>query len=154
MLDYVTVFKPGGVVEHYDQDLNLTRQETNMNISDAVEAYIKLRDKRDAVKAEADKKRAELKTYMDTIEALADNLLGDAQSINTEAGTAYRSKTYRAKVTDRDAWFDYIAETGQWNFLTTHVASAEINAAMEVEGTPTPPGLDITEELGVNFRRA
>jgi hypothetical protein len=126
-----------------------------MDIEPIINAYIVLRDKRDDIKRKSDEERALLKGHMDKLEALADKLLGPAQSVSTDSGTAYRSRTIKAKVTDREAWFDYIKTTQHWEFLTTHVASTEVQKFMEESvNIPPPEGLDLSEELSVNFRRS
>jgi hypothetical protein len=128
-----------------------------MDLNQITEAFISLRDKRDEIGREADKKRAELKVHMDRLEQEADKLMGSAQSIKTDAGTAYRTKTMRAKVTDRDAWFAWVAERECWEMLTTHVATAEVKEyadSAKDSGGVAPAGLELSEVCSINFRRS
>lgn len=124
-----------------------------MTLENMIDFYIKLRDKQDEIKAEMKLRLAELQGHMDTIEKAVDNLLGTTQSARTEAGTAYRTRTMRANVTDRDAWFGFIQTSQHWNFLTKHVATGEVQAYLQETGGPPPPGLALSEILSINFRR-
>lgn len=124
-----------------------------MTLETMIDFYIKLRDKQDEIKAEMKLRLAELQGHMDTIEKAVDNLLGTTQSARTETGTAYRTRTMRANVTDRDAWFGFIQTSHRWNFLTKHVATGEVQAYLQETGAPPPPGLALSEILSINFRR-
>lgn len=66
------------------------------------------------LQAQIDDLRGQLSAYMS-----GQNL----NSVNTDFGRAHFSTVLSAKVVDKDAWLDFVAENDQWDMLTKHVAT-------------------------------
>lgn len=125
---------------------------TTPDLARVIEKAIAIRDKRAAVKAEWEAKDRVYREALGKLSSFASVLLGNAQSTKTEFGTAYRTETTHATVVDREAWLDFVWETGNRDFLTTHVNNTAVEEWMEKNGPA--PGLELTFMKKVNFRRS
>jgi hypothetical protein len=86
-------------------------------VPDMVAAYRRIRDRKSEIK---EAHVLELRPYNDKLEAIESWLaaqLGDAESIKTDVGTAYKTITATVKVLDRQAALDYILESGSLHLL-------------------------------------
>jgi hypothetical protein len=102
-----------------------------MKINEAVEMYIKMRDKKAQMKAEFDASVAPLTEKMDKLEIKllqAFDQLG-MDSVKTEFGTAYTTVRTSASVADKDTFMNFVKEQGEWSLL-------EIRAAREAGEEP------------------
>lgn len=121
-----------------------------------VKKYIDLRDH---LKAVNDKRDIEDKPYLDAMQiiegAVAIHLREqNEQSVKTEHGTAYQSTTLSCRVADKEALFDFIRESDNFQLLAANVAKDALKEyAAEHQGA-YPPGVDVTYVTRVNFRRA
>lgn len=123
-------------------------------INQVIEAYIKLRDARDAMKK---KHTQELRPILDNMEKLegwlhrklnADNL----KNFSGQAGTAFLKKRTSVKVMDRDVYFQFVRDRNAWSFLEARANPTEVQEFMDEHGAP-PPGVDVTVEEVCQVRR-
>lgn len=127
-----------------------------MKINEAVELYIKMRDKKAQMKAEFDEKIAPLNEKMEKLEAKllqAFQTLG-MDSVKTEFGTAYTTVRTSASVADKDAFMNFVKEQGEWSLLEIRAAKVAVEQFREANDNELPPGIDIREERVVNVRRS
>lgn len=126
-----------------------------MKLSELVEKYIQLRDKKARMKAEFDAQLAPVETLMDKIESKlleTFNSTGMTQ-IKTGAGTAYESTRTSASVADKEAFLEYVKVKDEWSLLdirASKIAVEQFVAANE----ELPPGINWRAERVVNVRRA
>lgn len=127
-----------------------------MKINEAVELYIKMRDKKAQMKAEFDEQIAPLNEKMDKLEAKllqAFQTLG-MDSVKTEFGTAYTTVRTSASVADKDAFMNFVKEQGEWSLLEIRAAKLAVEQFRDANDNELPPGINIREERVVNVRRS
>lgn len=127
-----------------------------MKINEAVELYIKMRDKKAQMKAEFDEQIAPLNEKMEKLEAKllqAFQTLG-MDSVKTEFGTAYTTVRTSASVADKDAFMNFVKEQGEWSLLEIRAAKLAVEQFREANDNELPPGINIREERVVNVRRS
>jgi len=118
-------------------------------------AYVKLRDKRAALKKKWEELDEQLKADMERMEAWLLKKLNEAgtDTFKNDAGTAYISETVRAGCADWTLFWKWAADNQRVDMLEKRVASKAIQEYMEEHGT-LPPGITITQYRDVIVRRA
>lgn len=126
-----------------------------MNITELVERYLKLRDKKADLKAEFDKKTEAINNALEMAEnaLLAFFNANGMDSASCPLGTAYKSTRTSATVADWDAALGFIRERELWNLLERRVAKKEVEAYVETEGD-LPPGVNWRSDVTINVRRS
>lgn len=126
------------------------------DINAAVARYIELRDNKAKKKAEFDQQLARYDEAMGKIEAVLLKSLNESnmESVRTEAGTCFKQVQTRVSVADWDAVRGFIADNDMWHMLDKRVnKTAVLQYKQEHEGA-IPPGLNYSEEIVINVRRA
>jgi hypothetical protein len=136
-------------------DLMNETNMTNVKIDEAVRLYIKARDLKSRIKAEADKRLVEVDSMMVTIENHILNKLTEAgaESMRTEHGTAYKLTSTYTSVADWDALLRHVQETNHWTLLNRAVNRKEVEAQLNETGE-IPPGVNVRREVSVGIRRS
>ena len=127
-----------------------------MKINEAVELYIKMRDKKAQMKSEFDEQIAPLNEKMEKLEVKllqAFQTLG-MDSVKTEFGTAYTTVRTSASVADKDAFMNFVKEQGEWSLLEIRAAKLAVEQFRDANDNELPPGINIREERVVNVRRS
>jgi hypothetical protein len=120
--------------------------------------YIAMRNYVDAQEAEL---KARLKPYADAMETIENHFVGvlaeqaksdpeGKSSIATPMGTVFRKRYVSIKVSDREAWMDFIFDGRREGFITAHVAKDAVTEYIE-QFKAVPPGLDVTPGFNVQF---
>ncbi len=91
----------------------------------------------------------------------------DESQIKTAAGVAFRSPQVRVKMVDRDAFLDFCVANRDFSMITNHVSKDAVRDYMARGSNPTnengyftpqpqpaPPGVEITEFITCNVRKA
>lgn len=133
-----------------------------MKLSDAqddrlVAAYIQIRDRRAQRKAAFDNEDFDDKAKQEKIEAefISRFNTRGAQSVRTEFGTAYRELKSSATVADREAYVGWILESPQERLVFLDVKANKTSVKeYRAANDDIPPGLNWSETICVNFRRA
>jgi phage host-nuclease inhibitor protein Gam len=126
-----------------------------MKLSEAVNIYIKMRDKKAQMKAEYLASVAPLTEKMDKLEAkLLDvfNKTGTA-AVRTEFGTAYTTTRVTASVADREIFMTHVRENDDWALLEVRASKTAVEQYRETNND-LPPGVSTREERVVNVRRS
>ena len=126
------------------------------DINAAVARYIELRDNKAKKKAEFDQQLARYDEAMAIIEARLLKSLNESnmESVRTEAGTCFKQVQTRVGVADWDAVRNFITDNDMWHMLDKRVnKTAVLQYKQEHEGA-IPPGLNYSEEIVINVRRA
>ena len=126
-----------------------------MNYNEMVEAYIKYRDKKAAMKAEYDKSVAKIDLVLERIEQklLAYFNESGLESIRTGAGTAYRSVKTTASVADRDVFLEFVRDNDAWELLETRAAKKAVED-YRAANDDLPPGINWSAVATLNVRRS
>jgi hypothetical protein len=114
---------------------------------------------RDHLAAEQEKFDLIQKPYKDAMEVLAGAMLqqlntSGEESVRTDAGTAYKSTTMHARVTDREALFNFVRESDEFDLLVAGVAKDAVKTYSDEHKGTLPPGVEVTFVTKCNFRRA
>jgi phage host-nuclease inhibitor protein Gam len=126
-----------------------------MKLSEAVELYIKMRDKKAELKAEFDAKVAPLNEKMDKLEAKLLDVFNQTgmDSVKTESGTAYTTTRVTASVADKEVFMTHVRENDDWGLLEVRASKTAIEQYRSVHDD-IPPGISMREERVVNVRRS
>lgn len=126
-----------------------------MKVNELVDRYIQLRDKKAAIKKEYDEKVAKVESVMDKVEAVLLKHFDEtgADSIKTDAGTAYKSNRTSATVADWDKFLAHVQNTESWQLLE-HRAAKKAVEEYKAANDDLPPGINWSSEVVVNIRRS
>lgn len=126
-----------------------------MKLSEAVELYISLRDKKAEIVAEAKSRTDPIQEKLDSLEVklLAAFQQAGMDSVKTSAGTAYTTTRTTMSVADRDSFVSHIREKGLIELLDVRVNKAAAEAYADEHGE-LPPGINARTERVVNVRRS
>lgn len=126
-----------------------------MKISELVQKYVEVRDKKAQMKAEYDAKVAKVDEVLNKIESALLKTFDTTgmDSVRTEFGTAYTSTRSTASIADPDAFMTFCKENNAWHMLQKRVAQASVEQYKD-EHEALPPGIDWRVERTVNIRRS
>lgn len=136
------------VVPEYDKDISFG------TIDDAINTYVETRDDLAKERKAFNTYEAKAKNYLERIEMFikdkADALGLD--SVRGKSGTAYRAVKTAYRVTDWDAYWEYLVKNGFSHCVEKRAAK---NAVKEIhdETGEIPPGLEHIVEVGFDIRR-
>ena len=127
-----------------------------MKLSEAVEVYIKLRDKKAQMKAAFDAEVSPINDKLAKLEAKLMEVFNNTgmDSVKTEFGTAYTVNRTTASVADRDIFMDYVKNNEKWSLLEVRVSKTAVDQFREANDNEIPPGVNLRVERVVNVRRS
>lgn len=123
-------------------------------IDDVIATYMKLRDKKAAIEAEAKDRVAEIKAKMEKIEAYV-KVRAETEgvtSFKTPHGTAFLSTTDYAQVADWDSFIEFVRTEDAYEMLEKRVSKTAVREYIE-QTKNVPPGVNYGTRLEVNFRK-
>jgi hypothetical protein len=118
----------------------------------AIEIYLGVREDEREDKKAFEERSKERKDKMDLLETYllgAMNERGEEQ-IKTSAGTAYKSPQLRVTMTNREEVVKYVAETGDFDVFTNHVAKDHIKTLLDERN---PRFLELVETEALNIQQ-
>lgn len=123
---------------------------------DLVERYLALRAKVEELEEAHSQVLKPYKAAMTAIEGRCAEIMRETKQValKTEAGTAYTSTLFSAKVADRQPFLDFVLEHRLLQLLTAHVSKEAVKEYMELNSGRLPPGVETTTIQRVNFRRS
>lgn len=126
-----------------------------MKINELIDKYITLRDAKAELEAAHKLKVGKYTKAMQKIENLLLTEFKETgqESAKTANGTAYVSTRTSAKVTDRDAFINFVRENEAWQFLENRVNKSAVEEHIQ-EFEELPAGVDISRSVTVNVRRS
>lgn len=129
--------------------------EPQINITDLVDRYIQLRDKKAEIMNAAKAKCARIDDALDKAEAalLAFFQTNGMDSASCGAGTAYTATRTSATVQDWDQTLEFIKGEEAWHLLEKRVSKKQVEEYVEANGD-LPPGIKWSSEIIVNVRRS
>lgn len=126
----------------------------SLNVDQVVAAYMKLRQKKEALEASIKEEVGAIKDKMTKMEAWIKEQ-ADAQgvtSFKTKHGTAFLSTTDYANVADWDAVLNFIQEASAFDMLEKRVSKIAVRSYIE-EHKAVPPGINYGTKLEVQIRK-
>jgi type I site-specific restriction endonuclease len=126
-----------------------------MKLSELVQKYIELRDKKAEYKAEYEAKVSKLEVVLEKIEGTLLKTFDSAgmDSIKTEFGTAYTTTKTSASVADKDAFMTHVKANENWQLLEIRCSKLGVEQ-YKAEHDDLPPGVNWRAERAVNIRRS
>lgn len=126
-----------------------------MNVAEAVQLYISLRDEKAEMKRRYEEEVAHVQKKLDMLEValLAKMDEGGAESVKTPFGTAYVSVQTRASVADKDVFMTHCQENDDWGLLEVRASKAAVEQYVEQHNGELPPGINWSAERVINIRR-
>lgn len=131
-----------------------TGESEVVNIDDAIAAYIKLRDKKAQIKAEADKQMAEVTVKLDKLENWMKEQ-ADAQgvtSFKTKHGTAFLTTVDFATVADWDVMLNFVKQNDAYDMFEKRVSKTAVRGYID-QMKAVPPGVNYGTRIEVNVRK-
>jgi hypothetical protein len=125
-----------------------------MEINTLVEKYIQLRDKKAEMKAAYTAKVERIDAALKQIEGVLLHTFNETgmESVRTANGTAYKTTTVSAKVSDWEPCLTYIRQHDAWELLEHRVGKKAVEEFMADKGMP-PPGVSVVTDISINVRR-
>ncbi len=126
----------------------------SVTVDDVVAAYLKLRNKKEAIEAETKDQVKVLKEKMEQFEAWIKEQ-ADAQgvtSFKTKHGTAFLTTTDYANVGDWDAVLGFIRENEAYDMLEKRISKVAVRGYIDATKA-VPPGVNYGTKLEVNIRK-
>lgn len=126
-----------------------------MKLSELIDKYIEIRDKKAQLKAEYDVKKNKMDDALDKIEAVILKTFDASgmDSAKTENGTAYTSRLVTATVADPDIFMQHVIATEAWHMIEKRCSKVGVEQ-YRAEHDEVPPGVNWREERVVNVRRS
>jgi hypothetical protein len=124
------------------------------NVDQAIAAYMKLRNKKDAIEAQVKEDVKVIKDKMSKLEAFI-KLAAEEQgvtSFKTAHGTAFLTTKDYARVADWDATLEFILANEAFDMLEKRVSKLAVTAYMKEKGD-IPPGINYGTSVEVNVRK-
>lgn len=130
-------------------------EQIHMTPGQATEMYIKLRDTK---KQKDDAHKESLKKLVSAMDKIEAGLLefinaSGANSIASDAGTAYKSVQVSATVADKQAFMGFVKETEQWEALDIKANKTFVKEYME-ENQEVPPGVKVSQMETIGVQRS
>ncbi len=129
-------------------------EQINLSPGQATEMYIKLRDTKKQKDDEHKESLKKLVAAMDKIEAGILEFLNSsgANSIASDAGTAYKSTQISATVEDKELFMSFVKETDQFEALDIKANKTFVKDYME-ENQEVPPGVKVSQMSTIGVQR-
>ena len=126
----------------------------NVTIDQAVDAYIKLRNKKAEIEASIKDQVDTIKKQMDKLEAfmIQQASAQGVKSFKTEHGTAFLTTKDFATVADWDTVLEFIKQNDAYDLLERRVSKAAVRSHIDLHKQP-PAGVTYGSHLGVNVRK-
>lgn len=123
-------------------------------IGDVIRTYMKLREQKAAIEAEAKDRLAGLKVKMEKLEAYLKIQMDEQKltSFKSEYGTAFLTTTDYANVSDWDATLDFVRTNDAFDMLEKRVSKLAVRDYIELH-KKVPPGVTYGTKLEVNIRK-
>lgn len=126
-----------------------------MNVGEAIDGYIKLRDKKEELAKKHKDELAPITEKMKTVEAWLKRefqRMGTTSAKGTAGGTAFIQTNDSCRVVDGEAFMNYVKENEAFELMDVRASKTVVRDFMENTGE-IPPGLDYTQADVIRVRR-
>lgn len=117
--------------------------------------FLKIRDKRSALKREFDEQDKVLSVQQDRIKAALLKYCKEEglETVKTESGTAVRSVRTKYWTSDWASMYDFVMENGVPEFFTKSLNQSNVKQFLEDNPDKMPPGLNVESEYVISVRK-
>lgn len=128
----------------------------SVDVAELTRIYLKMRDKRDSIRREAEEKEKEIEDQMAVVEAKLLETCKDmnASSIRTPYGTIVRSIKTRYWTSDWDSMYDFIEENSAFGLLEKRIHQTHMKEFLTENPDLFPRGMNVENEFTVVVRRS
>lgn len=128
----------------------------SMPVEKRVKLFIKTRAAKSAAAKEFKDQEAQFNEIM---EACENSMLADADKqgitgFTTPFGTTYTAEVAKYSIADDSAFYTFVKDAGDLDFLERRVSSTHVAQWMEQNGGVLPPGLNVFRERVMRVRKA
>lgn len=136
------------------EKIDQQEKENMVNIDEVIAAYIKFRDMKAQIKAEAETRMGALEAKMDKLEAwLKEKADADGvTSFRTKHGTAFLTTVDFASVADWDAMLKFVVENEAFDMFEKRVSKTAVRGYID-QMKRVPPGVNYGTRIEVNVRK-
>jgi predicted HicB family RNase H-like nuclease len=129
--------------------------DTSVDLDKVVSTYIKIRDKKNELAAEFNKREEELNEKLDVIKkALLEHCQNTGvESIRTQSGTFYRSVKKKYWTSDWESMNQFIMEHEAIDLLEKRIHQGNMRQFLDENQDLLPPGLNVDSEYTITVRR-
>ena len=129
--------------------------DTSVDLDKVVSTYIKIRDKKNELTVEFNKREEELNEKLDVIKkALLEHCQNTGvESIRTQSGTFYRSVKKKYWTSDWESMHKFILEHKMPELLERRISQTTMKQLLEENPEIMPMGLNTDSKYGVTIRR-
>ena len=136
-------------------DLQVQEEKPPVDVDMLAQIYIKMRDKRSALKQEYEKQDKEIQAQMDIIEG---ELLDLCKTLNTNTlgtthGTIVRSVKSRYWTNDWDSMYQFIREHDAYGLLEKRIQQTHMKEFLAENPDVYPQGMNVENQFTVVVRR-
>jgi hypothetical protein len=129
----------------------------SINTEDLVNAYLQIRNQREAILREYEAADKELENEMTKLEAAMLEVCNsvNADSIKTSYGTVMRRLKEKYFCTDWDNFYKFVLDHDAVQLLEKRIHQGNFKQFLDDnEGDGLPPGVNVMREYGVSVRKA
>jgi len=125
-----------------------------LTVDTVIDTYLKLRNKKESIEAEAKEKVKGIKDNMAKLEGWIKEQADKqgVKSFKTDHGTAFLTTTDFAQVADWDAVLDYIKTNDAFDMLEKRVSKTAVRGYIE-KNKSVPSGVNYGTRIDVNVRK-
>ncbi len=76
----------------------------------------------------------------------------NVNSVNTDAGTAYKTTVEQATVSDMSSFIEFVKENEAWHLLEKRVSKTGVRELLDAD-EPLPPGINWYVTTAINVRK-
>lgn len=126
------------------------------NIQRIVDVYLKIRDKRAALKREFEDQDKNLKAQQERLETELLRFLDATgmDSAKTPSGTVFRQRDMIPQAADWEAVYAWIKENDAFDILERRLKKTFVKEYMDNNDGALPPGVNVFQKFDVQVRRA
>lgn len=122
--------------------------------NEIIGAYVKLRAEKDRETAEYKARVKSIDERMKKLEVWLQMWLTteNVNSVNTDAGTAYKTTVEQATVSDMNSFIEFVKENEAWHLLEKRVSKTGVRELLDAD-EPLPPGINWYVTTAINVRK-
>lgn len=126
------------------------------SVDKLVSVFIKMRDKRDAMKKEMESKIREIEEQMDVVNKQLLEICKEtgADSFRTPEGTAYRTIKHRYWTNDWESFHKFMQEHAAMELLERRIHQSNMRQFLDENPDLHPAGLQADREYAITIRRS
>lgn len=127
---------------------------TDLSADQIIAAYVKHRNEKERLTADYKASAKTIDEKLKKLEVWLQMWLSsqNINSVNTDAGTAYKTTVEQATVSDMNAFIEFVKENDAWHLLEKRVSKTGVREMLDAD-EPVPPGVNWYVTTAINVRK-